>query len=173
MKNRDLMNADVNDWPIPNEYLTELGRVSALWSCLESALMLASAKLAGFNDLHNPAGYIVFAHSSFPQRLDILGALCEQLQSQYENLKGYESVLSSLKAAQKSRNRLIHNGLTINADTGKVEIAVGSARGKVKTLIEVVELADIRRAAADVHNAMRALTNLVFQTSAPSKFGEA
>jgi hypothetical protein len=172
MDNSGLLRLDFKGWPLPDEYLVELGRVSALWSSLESLLMVSLAKLAGFNEPENPAPFIFTAHANFPQRLDMLGSFCEQLASQHSNLKDYASVLAKLRAAQKSRNRYLHNGITIDKSTGRAEIGLGSARGKVKVAIEAVELGDIRRAALDVHEAQRALLKLVFLTESPSKFGE-
>lgn len=51
--------------------------------------------------------------------------------------------------------------MTLNAATGRVEMTVGSARGKLKTSVEVVNLADIRRASMEVHCAMLDLHALV------------
>lgn len=36
------------DWPIPDSYLTEIGRISALWAVLEDLLNFGVARLFGF-----------------------------------------------------------------------------------------------------------------------------
>ena len=118
-------------------------------------------KLAGFDDLFDPTAFILLVHSSFPQRVDILGALCEHLSSDYNNLADYRETIALLRKAQKLRNKFMHNGMSINDDTGRMEMAVGKARGKVKATVEEIELADIRRASISVHEAQLALYKLV------------
>jgi hypothetical protein len=99
-------------WPLPDEYLVELGRVSALWASLESLLNALIGKLAGFDALDDATPFILVAHSSFPQRLDMLGALCEGLQSEHPHLADYREVISRLRSAQTSRNKFAHNGIS-------------------------------------------------------------
>lgn len=168
---RDRLDASaLAGWPLPDQFLIELGRLTVLWAALESLLMLSLGKLAGFNDTDNPIPFILVAHASFPQRLDMLGALCEQHAPQHTHLAEYGDVLKLLRAAQKARNRFIHNGLVPSSETGQVEIAIGSARGSLKVSVAPVEPADIRKACKDVHEAQRALAYLVFRTSSTSKF---
>jgi hypothetical protein len=163
---------NVAGWPLPDEYLVELGRISALWSSLEAALMICLSKLAGFNDPRNPVPFILTAHASFPQRLDMLGTLCEQLSPDHPRLRECPSVLTKLRAAQKSRNRFIHNGLTFDAESNRMEIAFGSARGKLKVAVETVEAVDLRAACIDIHEAQRALAHMVLGTQIPSKLDD-
>ena len=93
MRNEEIAKLKFSGWPVPDEFLIEIGRVSALWASLESFLNVCLGKLAGFNDLNDPKPFILITHSSFPQRLDILGALCEQLEPEF----------SSVGRLQKSR----------------------------------------------------------------------
>src|SRR3972149_3903969 len=104
MKNDQLLKLNFDGWPLPDGYLLELGRVAALWATLDSFLNLCIGKLAGFNVLNDPKAFILVTHSSFPQRLDIFSALCEQLVSEFPNLKGYDAVVRVLRQAQKLRN---------------------------------------------------------------------
>lgn len=172
MDHEKLRRVKVAGWPLPDDFLLELGRISALWSALEASLMICLSKLAGFNDPRNPVPFVLTAHASFPQRLDMLGALCEQLSLDHPELRECSLVLAKLRAAQRSRNRFIHNGLTFNAETGRMEIAVGSARGKLKVSVETVDLMDLRAACIEIHEAQRALLHLVLRTSAPSKLDD-
>ena len=171
MDRERLRTVDVAGWPLPDNYLIELGRLSALWASLEAALIVCLSKLAGFNDTNNPVPFILVTHASFPQRLDMLGALCEQLESQHPHLTECSSVLIKLRAAQKVRNKFQHNGLIANPETGQIELAMGTARGKVKISIEPVDILDIRAACFEVHEAQRALIQLVLQSDIPSKLG--
>jgi hypothetical protein len=161
MKDEEILKIDFDNWPLPNEVLVEVGRVSALWASLESPLTLLLGKLAGFNEVNDPKPFILINHSSFPQKLDMLGALCEQLEPQYANLKGYPEVISKLKSTQAKRNRFMHNGMVFDSDSGNLEMAVGSARGKLKTKVEIVTIADIRRAVVEIDEAQTALYKLV------------
>ena len=161
MKDEEINRINFDNWPLPNEYLVEVGRISALWASLESLLTFLIGKLSGFDDVNNPMPFILVNHSSFPQKLDMLGALCEQLEPQCSNLKGYAEVISKLKSAQTKRNRFMHNGIVFNRETGNMEMAIGSARGKLKTNIEVITIANIRRAVIEIDEAQAALYKLV------------
>ncbi len=161
MKNEEIEKLNFTGWPLPDEYLIEVGRITSLWASLESFLYLCIGKLAGFDNLSDPTTFILFSHSSFPQKLDMLGALCEQLEPLAPHLKGYQLVISKLRTAQKSRNRFTHNGMSLNNDTGNIEMALGSARGKLKTSVTTVKLADIKRVVIEIDEAMNSLYKLV------------
>lgn len=161
MKNDEILKLNFDGWPLPDSYLLEIGRVAALWATLESLLNLCIGKLAGFNDLKDPKAFILITHSSFPQRLDILSALCEQLVQEFSKLKGYEAVVQALKQAQKLRNDFMHYGMSENPESGQVEMAKGTARGKLKVGVEKVSVADLRRATMAIHEAQLMLYKLV------------
>lgn len=161
MKNEQLLKLNLEGWPLPDTYLVELGRVTASWATMESFLNLCIGKLAGFNDLNDPKPFILVTHSSFPQRLDILAALCEQLVKEFPSLKGYPDVVQQLRQAQKLRNDYMHYGMTLNEESTQVEMAKGTARGTLKVGVEVVTIADIRRATVLIHKAYLALYELV------------
>lgn len=161
MKNDQLLQLNFDGWPLPDEYLIELGRVCALWATLESFLNLCVGKLAGFNDLNDPKAFILVTHSSFPQRLDMLAALCEQLVKEFPNLKGYAPVVQQLRQAQKLRNDFMHYGMALNQESKQVEMAKGTARGTLKVGVEAVTVADLRRATVSINEAQLALYKLV------------
>lgn len=142
-------------------------RIGALWGSLESTLNLCLEKLAGFNDLTDPTPFIILAHTNFPQRLDMLGALCEHLSPSYPNLIGYQQPIASLKNAQKLRNRFVHNGLMKDEKTGDIMMSSGSARSALKFSTEKVTLADLRRASMAIHEAMLHLYKLVLKREIP------
>jgi len=163
MTNEELTALDFSGWPLANEYLVELGRVCSLWAGLESFLNICIGKLAGSNDENDPKFFILLAHSSFPQRLDILGSLCEQLMIEFPHLRGYKDVVSNLKAAQKLRNDFMHHGMVANDENGAVEMPIASARGSLKLTVKKIELADIRRATIAIDEAQVALYKLVLK----------
>lgn len=167
MKNDEVLKLNFDGWPLPDAYLLEVGRVAALWASLESFLNLCIGKLAGFNDLNDPKAFILVTHSSFPQRLDILSALCEQLVQEFQNLKGYEGVVQKLRQAQKLRNDFMHYGMAENPESGHVEMAKGTARGTVKVGVERITVADLRRASMAIHESQLSLYKLVLNQDIP------
>ena len=167
MRNDEIAKLKFSGWPVPDEFLTEIGRIGALWACLESLLNTCLGKLAGFNDLNDPKAFILITHSTFPQRLDILGALCEQLEHEFPALADYKKVISQLRNAQATRNRFMHNGGSYDAQKHCLLMAIGSARGKLKTAVESVSLEDIKRASIEIDEANRGLYKLVFKRDLP------
>jgi hypothetical protein len=167
MRNEEILQFDFSGWPVPDEFLIEIGRVAALWACLESFLNICLGKLAGFNDRNDPKPFILITHASFPQRLDMLGALCEHLKAEFPNLAVYKKVITKLKSAQTLRNRYMHYGVSYDSRTRCLEMAIGSARGKVKTAVESVAIEDIRRVSIEINEAYRALYKLVLQRDIP------
>lgn len=161
MKDDQLAKLNFEGWPLPDAYLVEIGRVAALWATLESFLNLCIGKLAGFNDLNDPKAFILVTHSSFPQRLDMFAALCEQLVKDFQNLRGYSAVVQQLRQAQKLRNDYMHYGMALNEESGQVEMAKGTARGTVKVGVEAITVADLRRTTVAIHEANLALYKLV------------
>ncbi len=159
MKDREIESLPFDNWPIPNNYLVEIGRVSVLWGTLESFLNICIGKLAGFGD-GDPKPFILVSHSSFPQRLDMLGTLCEHLLPNYPALADYKVVIGLLRDAQKERNKFAHHNLGPD-EAGDISMAVGSARGSLKIDVKKVAIADIRRSVVAVDKAFRALYKLV------------
>ena len=167
MHNKEIAALDFSDWPVPDKFLIEIGRVAALWASVESFLSVCIQKLAGFNDLNDPKPFILLAHTNFPQRLDMLGALCEDLFPNFAPLRDYKGVISTLRKAQASRNRLMHHGVFHVASTDRVRMAVGSARGTLKTATHSLAVADIKRVSVEIDEAQRALYKLVLGRNLP------
>ncbi|NWO07248.1 MAG: hypothetical protein HLX50_16625 [Alteromonadaceae bacterium] len=152
-----------DNWPLPNEFLIELGRISGLWGVLESTVNLCINKLAGYQDVYDYRAAIMLAHANFKQRADILETLLEQTSYEHHVLKGYEGVMKLISRAQKGRNKYMHNIMGFDAETGKVGLSSMSARGKLKTNVEVVPLQQLKEVSAAIHEATCALHSLVTQ----------
>lgn len=161
MKNNELERLEWSGWPLPDEYLTELGRISALWATLENFLSICIGKLAGFDELADPKPFILVTHSSFPQKLDMLSSLCSVLEKERPRLARHVDVVAKLRSAQKSRNKYLHNSIGPSEDGQSFQIAQGSARGKLKTSVEPISIAGIRRATIEIDAAFSALYGLV------------
>ena len=160
---------------IPDEYLTEIGRVTTRWAILESVLDLCLMKLAG-KDITDSRSLIIFNHMAFPMKLDVLGALVNELLPGYPGLAGYPSVLQSLKQAQEKRNMVAHSKWGVNAtNPAQVEISRLTARGKLKTSVTPISLDEIKAAANLVIDAAQNLYVLVTQagtTNNPPQAGQ-
>ena len=163
MHDEEIEALHFDDWPLPNAYLVEIGRVTALWSSLEVLLNSCLGKLAGFNERGDPKPFILINHSSFPQRLDMLGALCEHLVPTFPNLGNYKTVISNLRSAQKERNKFVHNSIGPDEQSAEIVMASGSARGSLKTQVQKIRVSDIRRATIAIHEAQLSLYKLVFE----------
>ncbi|MFW5439691.1 MAG: hypothetical protein ACKE5M_03285 [Methylophilaceae bacterium] len=109
------------NWPAPDEYLLELGRMTTVWGTLEVGLDLAITQLAGY-ELTDERALILLAHTNFQQRIHMLGSLCDNLLPEAAHLVNYKNVLSKIEAAQKSRNKYAHNSIVTDDDTGDVNI---------------------------------------------------
>lgn len=155
------------NWPAPNEYMLELGRISVLWGSLEQSVNLAISKLAGYEAIYDYRAAILTAHSNFKQRVDIISTLCEQLEKEHPHLKSYKKVINKIESAQNGRNKFMHNGISVNEETGKVETARLTARGKLQTKIEEVNLSDLEKVTANIHEAMLALHGLITKAIYP------
>ena len=115
------------------------GRTRTVLSSLERLLNLCIGKLAGFNELIDPTPFILLAPASFPQRLHMLSTLCEQLSPQEPKLQDYRAVVSKLETAQRGRTRFMHNRISHKPKSNKFVLAVGCARGRLKTELEAVK----------------------------------
>lgn len=155
------------DWPADESILVELGRLMSVWGGLEAGLNVAIGKLAGFDNVGDVRPMILTTHSSFPQRVDNFTALCEQLEGQFPNLKGYQEVAVGIRKVQVSRNKYAHNMVIKDRETGKHMISRFSARGKVVYYEEEVEIADIRRITAQTHAVSLKLHALLTGVSYP------
>lgn len=149
------------NWPAPNEYLLELGRMTSIWGTLEVSVDALINKLAGNESSSDLRIHILIIHSNFQQRVNIISTLCEQLLSGYPHLAPYKNVIEKIETAQKIRNKFAHNAVIQNEETGNVTVSFKSARGTLKFKTETVHLNDIKEATAKIHEANCALYSLL------------
>jgi hypothetical protein len=161
MKHEEINKIKFGNWPLPEEVCTELGRMQALWSALETALLIFISKLSGFNDNNDMRPYILLAHTSFQQKIEILSSLCDYLATQFPSLSNYSDVISKLKLAQKHRNMFTHQHIIFNPDTQELELATGSSRGKLKTDVRKFSIEEIKKAIIDIDEANAALYEMI------------
>lgn len=155
------------DWPAPNDYLLEMGRIFALWGSLEAGINLAITKLAGNEIRTEWRSAILITHSNFQQRVNMLETLCYELQTVYKNLSKFKSVISNINKVKNDRNKFAHNSMYLNKETGKVETSYVSARGKLKAKIKEVKLEELQQLSADIHKVILDLHHLITQVRYP------
>lgn len=149
------------NFPAPDEYLTELGRVTALWGILEQSVHTTINYLSGLDERDHWRIAILTAHSNFNQKIDIIDSLCSELQNLFPNLSGYSETTKIVRTAQKQRNNFFHNGIAINEETGKVQTSSLSARGRLKTQTREVTISELIELAGKIHSAMLSLHGLI------------
>lgn len=149
------------NWPAPEKYLIELGRILSLWGTLESNVNIAISQLAGYQKILDWRAAVLTAHSNFKQRIDIFSTLCDQLQHEHPHLSNYKKVVNRIVKIQKMRNKYAHNSMTWNEEKSRVEIGSMSARGKLKTNIEEVKVEDLKSVSAQIHETMLELHYII------------
>lgn len=143
---------------IPDEYLIEIGKVTVQWSVLETVFDLCSIKLAGM-DVMEPRGTAIFAHMTFPLKLDVFVAMVDSLQSGYPRLQNYKAVVAAVREAQTIRNKIVHSKWLFR--DGIVYLSRITARGAVKTSTDPITVDELRKAAIQIESAARDLLKLV------------
>ncbi|WP_043319357.1 hypothetical protein [Microbulbifer sp. HZ11] len=151
------------NFPAPDEYLLELGRITALWGALESSVNNAINYLSGINREDHWRVSVLTAHSNFKQRVDIIKTLCNELQEMFPNLKMYQETAKLIEQAQKQRNHYLHNGLFYNDSINKVQTTKIEARGVLKTQVRNVSLSELKEVSAKIHVALLSLHQLITQ----------
>lgn len=166
MKDEAVDKLPFGNWPLPDAYLIELGRIVSLWTVTEKILALFLAKMSGF-DPEDARGIIIFNNHTIPQKIDALGCLIELYIEGHPQLKDYPDALSKLRKAQSSRNKYVHSSLYYETEQNKVLISFATTRGKLKTTSDEVELVDLKRAVVEIAEANQALYKVVLGRDIP------
>ena len=166
---RDIKHLDIDGWPLPNDYLVEVGRIALLWARLEKFVSNAVANFVGFENLADPKAYIVFTSPSFERNLELLEKLCALLSPTTPNLVGYETVLRDLRAAREAANLYIKGGMTPNPGDGSVEIDFSDPLDPSAATVKTVTIADLRDAIMCIDEAQHALYKLVIAIERPDR----
>jgi hypothetical protein len=148
-------------WPLPDEYLIELGRILSLWGSLEKAINIGISKLAGYELTMDWRSAVMTAHSNFMQRVDILSTLCDELQGEYPHLSEYPKVVGRIKSVQAQRNQFAHSPIYIDKETGRAMTGSLKARGKFKPSVTQVEIKDLQKISAEIHETILDLHHLI------------
>jgi hypothetical protein len=148
-------------WPLDDDYLLEVGRISVLFGALELSVNTAISKLLGYETPMDWRAAVITAHANVKQRIDILETLCHELQPEHPQLKGYASVIAKLKKAQEGRNRYLHNALGFDPETASVTMTSISARGKLTPKMLRLTIDELREVSAHIHEAMVDLHGLI------------
>jgi len=143
---------------LPDAYLVEIGKIAVQWTNLETVFELCLINVAGLN-ANEPRAWAIFAHMTFPQRLDVFGAMIDSLQDDYPRLQDYKAVRSIISEAQDGRNKVVHARWLY--EDGKATITRLTARGKVKHSTVPITVDELRRIAELIGKASIELWKLV------------
>lgn len=168
MSKQTIDKLDFSGWPLPDEYLAEVGRITLLWARLEKLLETAVANLAGFNNLSDPRVYIVFTHPGFSQNLALLKELCKHLAPSNPGMRDYQLVIDQLTAAEVSRDRFTSGALGTNQGDGRVEMTVAAESNRFDMITVDVSIADLQQVAVAIDAAQHALYKLVMTLEKPA-----
>ncbi|TKB05548.1 hypothetical protein [Desulforhopalus sp. IMCC35007] len=149
------------NFPVPDEFLIELGRATALWGTLEKTVDHTINYLSGLEPHDHWRVAVLTAHSNFKQKVDIIDTLCSELQKQYPNLSSYRETTKLVRSSQKKRNHFFHNGIGFDEETGKVMTSSLSARGTFKTQVRDVNISELREFAGKIHESLLSLHGLI------------
>jgi hypothetical protein len=143
---------------LPEPYLTAIGKVCAQWSVLEWQVGMVISKLSGY-EIFDARPAMLTAHMSWPQKLDVLGALVAANRESYPHLERFDVVRPMLKKAAAGRNRVVHGQWT--SEEGKIHMLRLSARGELKTEIVPVTVKEIEIIADDISAATAAVLKMI------------
>lgn len=155
------------NFPAPDEYLVELGRITALWGSLESSVNIALNKLSGINDADSWRVHVLTVHSNFKQKVDAIETMCHKMQSEYHHLAMYKETIKLVRKTQNKRNHYLHNGLFYNEENGNVQTSSMQARGVLKTKVENVTVKELKEVSALIHLSLLSLHELVTTVKYP------
>lgn len=130
---------------IPDEYLRAIGQVVLTWNSLEALVHLALVKLLGSDSLEGRS-HAVFAPMSFPQKLDVLTTLMDQMEIPANHPFGrYKTeVHPLLTEAQAQRDLLLHSLWGVK--DGEVCVSSIASRGLVRVEERPVPLGEVEAA---------------------------
>ncbi len=134
---------DPNRFTLPDNYLIAIGKLTYQWGILESTMDLAIRELFGF-ELYDPKPAMLVTHMSWPQRMDALESIINHLKDDYSHLARFPEIKPLLKKAQEGRNRIAHAKLSVNQEKkDEVLLLSHTSRGKLRTFVEPISVADI------------------------------
>jgi hypothetical protein len=143
---------------MPDEYLTEIGRIIVCWNSLEHMLDAALiVALSGKNQDPDGRASAIFAHMAIDQKINALESMLRLIDKTPSGGLGdiFKGTVKPLLIESKDkRNAIIHhfwtghNGIVhrsnINAKKGKLKVV--SAKVPIQELVEVSELISRGRA---------------------------
>jgi hypothetical protein len=146
---------------IPAEFLKAIGEVVVAWNRMEFELVVILIHWLG-KDIGENRSHVIFAHTAFPQKLDIMGALVEELVKDPRNahLEACKTkVIPLLKEAQAGRNTVIHS--MWGEFNGGVLKASITARGSLKFSSSITKIEEIENVKRKIEKADESLVALI------------
>lgn len=165
----DVETLNLKDWPAPEAYLVEVGRIALVWRRLETFVCNSVANLAGLENLEDPKMYSVFADRNFQENLALLERLCQQQLPQMPNLSSYQSVLEKLSRAELDKNYYMNGSMRSDQIEGGVEMTVWADELTGKTTSVPVRLSELKKVVLSLDDAQHELYKLVCALDRPGR----
>ena len=143
---------------IPDAFFAAIGKVNVNWGMLEGAVDIAIGKLAAL-DIRDKRWAILTAHMTWPLKMDILGSLAAELRASHPPLRRFDQIKSMLDRAQRGRNRIVHGQW--GEEKGTIYKLRMTARGKLKSNMDPITVADIELISTEIRAAGTALLRLI------------
>jgi hypothetical protein len=144
---------------LPDPYLIAIGKVCVAWGHLEAFVDLSIGKFAGYEEIYDPRAAIVTAHMPWPLKMNILESLVAALLPDFPQLARFAAVKPLLRKAQDGRNRIVHGQW--GYENNRATKLRATARGKLRTNIDPIAVADINNIVRDIGSAGTGLWNVV------------
>lgn len=146
---------------MPSSYLKEIGKISVLYSLLESNMSFVICELLGDQNL----GQIFTAHLNFTALVDLIGSLYKYKVKDVQKVKKLNGLIAEARAVQEERNKLIHSLHIVEMQTGSMIRIHTTARAKkgLQNLIVQVPIADLRDLTSKISATADRFRELVLQ----------
>lgn len=143
---------------LPDNYLSEIGRVVVYWNRLESLIVHTLVVALSGDFTADGRALAVIAHTSFPQKLDALGTMLRIID---ENLAEIYRVRVEhlLRQSQEKRNAALHQEWLLDDDLVK-RLNI-KARGILKITLHPVSIQELTDVSQFIDEAYFALLRLI------------
>ncbi|MET0379085.1 MAG: hypothetical protein ABW049_08855 [Spongiibacteraceae bacterium] len=169
MEKIDIDKLDLEGWPLPDDYLIEVGRLALVWGRLENLLRNVVANLAGLENLSDPRLFLVFNHPDFEHNVELLRQLCKQLAPGTPNLKHYPELVAQLLAVKKIRDTYLNGAMSPNPGNGEIEMDVPAEHNPAEIITRKVQVVDLRCAMMAIDDVQHEVYNLVVGLERPDR----
>jgi hypothetical protein len=135
---------------LPPEYLRAIGLFVAVSAQTENCLKDFVGSLLGIDNIQTIA---LATHMNIPLKMDIIRTLAELDAPNIAEMDKVDDLLDAIKSAFEERNVAVHNLLAIHPTTKEVFSYSLKARGKLRSELIPISIAEIEKSADKMYEA--------------------